>query len=205
MFDNIQQLFSVYLRGKLIQVKMSLYKLMDLDHFTIDKKSQFWKWKNICWLISPDFFDEWFEYFSIPGIIFYLAFPKWHKQKHIEFWTWITLPLSHSYGNHSNRGYRLLVHNIFMQYINSPVKLEFEVKQIATEFILLSWSSTNSSSSHIKSIEFLGLRNFLRKRFMPKPLYRIHWLGYGFKTLVEVLTANFNSRVEQEDDSEAEL
>ena len=32
--------FSVYLRGKLIQVKC-LYTLMDLDHFTIDEKYQF--------------------------------------------------------------------------------------------------------------------------------------------------------------------
>ena len=25
---------------------MSLYKLMDLDHFTIEEKYQFWKWKK---------------------------------------------------------------------------------------------------------------------------------------------------------------
>ena len=33
--------FSVCLKGKLIQVKMSLCKLMDLDHFTIAQKYQF--------------------------------------------------------------------------------------------------------------------------------------------------------------------
>ena len=38
---TFQQYFSVYLRGKLIQVKMSLYKLMDMDHFTIDEKYEF--------------------------------------------------------------------------------------------------------------------------------------------------------------------
>ena len=38
---TFQTPFSVYLSGKLFQVKMSLYKLMDLDHFTIDKKYQF--------------------------------------------------------------------------------------------------------------------------------------------------------------------
>ena len=37
-FITFKQSFSVYLRGKLIQEKMSLYKLMDLDHFTIDEK-----------------------------------------------------------------------------------------------------------------------------------------------------------------------
>ena len=70
--------------GKMIQVKISLYKLMDLDHFTIVEKYQFWKWKNICWLINPDFFDEWLGYFSILFSI-YLAFPKWHKQKKSNF------------------------------------------------------------------------------------------------------------------------
>ena len=72
---------------------MSLHKLMDLDHFTIEEKYQFWKWKNICWLISLEFFNQ--SHFSILFPI-YLAFPKWHNQKTIEFWTWITLPLSHS-------------------------------------------------------------------------------------------------------------
>ena len=38
---TFQQPCSVYLRGKVIQVKISLYKLMDLDHFTIDEKYQF--------------------------------------------------------------------------------------------------------------------------------------------------------------------
>ena len=38
---TFQQPFPVYLRGKLIQIKMTLYKLMDLDHFTIEKKYQF--------------------------------------------------------------------------------------------------------------------------------------------------------------------
>ena len=40
-FITFQQPFSVCLRGKLIQVRMPLYKLMDLDHFTIEKKYQF--------------------------------------------------------------------------------------------------------------------------------------------------------------------
>ena len=35
-----------------IQVKTSLYKLMDLDHFTIEEKYQFWKWTNIIMLIN---------------------------------------------------------------------------------------------------------------------------------------------------------
>ena len=34
----MQQPFYVWLRGKLVQVKMSLYKLMGLDHFTIEEK-----------------------------------------------------------------------------------------------------------------------------------------------------------------------
>ena len=38
---TFQQPFYVCLRGKLIQVKISLYKLMDLDHFTIEEKYQF--------------------------------------------------------------------------------------------------------------------------------------------------------------------
>ena len=42
------------------------------------------------------FFYEWLRYFSIVFSI-YLTFPKWHKQKKVEFWTWITLLLSHSY------------------------------------------------------------------------------------------------------------
>ena len=33
----------VCLKGKLIQVKTPLYKLMDLDHSTIEEKYQFWK------------------------------------------------------------------------------------------------------------------------------------------------------------------
>ena len=42
-FITFQQPFYVHvcLRGKLIQVKMSLYELMDLDHFTIEEKYQF--------------------------------------------------------------------------------------------------------------------------------------------------------------------
>ena len=40
-FITFQQLFQVCLRGKLIQVSMSLLKLMDLDHFTIEDKYQF--------------------------------------------------------------------------------------------------------------------------------------------------------------------
>ena len=40
-FVTFQQPFYVCLRGKLIQVNMSLCKLMDLDHFTIEEKYQF--------------------------------------------------------------------------------------------------------------------------------------------------------------------
>ena len=34
------------LRGKLIQVKMVLFKPTDLDHFTIETKYTFWKWNT---------------------------------------------------------------------------------------------------------------------------------------------------------------
>ena len=40
VFYYILAAFSVFLGGKLIQVKMSLYKLMDLDHFTTEEKYQ---------------------------------------------------------------------------------------------------------------------------------------------------------------------
>ena len=40
-YITFQLPLSIYIRDKLIQVKMSLYKLMDLDHFTIDEKYQF--------------------------------------------------------------------------------------------------------------------------------------------------------------------
>ena len=53
MFYNISTaILGISQKSKLIQVKPSLYKLMDLDHFAIEEKLQFWKWKNICWLIS---------------------------------------------------------------------------------------------------------------------------------------------------------
>ena len=47
-FITFQQPFSVCLRGKLIQVKISLYKLMDLDHFTIEESINFKSKKNAC-------------------------------------------------------------------------------------------------------------------------------------------------------------
>ena len=37
-FKTFKLPFSVCLRGKLIQVKMFLYKLTDLGHFTIEEK-----------------------------------------------------------------------------------------------------------------------------------------------------------------------
>ena len=40
-FITFQLPFSVYLRGKVIQVKMPLYKMMDLYHFTTEEKYQF--------------------------------------------------------------------------------------------------------------------------------------------------------------------
>ena len=52
--------FIVYL----IQFKMALYKLMDLDNFTIEERVYFKKWKNICWLISFVFFNECLRYFN---------------------------------------------------------------------------------------------------------------------------------------------
>ena len=41
MFYNISAAILRMLRGKLIQVKMSLYKLIDLDNFTIEENYQF--------------------------------------------------------------------------------------------------------------------------------------------------------------------
>ena len=46
---TFQQPFSVYLRGKVIQVKISLYKLMDFDYLSIDEKYQFWKYVCVDW------------------------------------------------------------------------------------------------------------------------------------------------------------
>ena len=57
-FITIQLPFSVCLRGKLIQVKMSPYKLWDLDHFTIElrKVAIFLKVKNYLLINKSRFF-----------------------------------------------------------------------------------------------------------------------------------------------------
>ena len=87
---------------------------MDVDHFTIEEKYQFWKWKNISWLISYEFFNEWLTYFIILFPI-YLTFQKWHKLKKIEYWTWITLPLSHSI-NTQQTDLRVLIMTTLFNY-----------------------------------------------------------------------------------------
>ena len=38
---------------------MSLYKVMDLDHFTIEEKYQFLKWTNIFCCIRLAILNEW--------------------------------------------------------------------------------------------------------------------------------------------------
>ena len=91
---------------------------MDLDYFTIEEKYKFWKGENIYCLISLAILNEWLRYFSILFPI-YLAFPKWHKQKNIEFCTWITLHLSLSYNDSSFISLLLkIIANTFWNVLN---------------------------------------------------------------------------------------
>ena len=60
-FIAFQQPFSVCLNGKPIKVKIFIYKLIYLDHFTIEKSINFESEKIIYCLISHKIFKEWFK------------------------------------------------------------------------------------------------------------------------------------------------
>ena len=62
---------------------MSLNKMVDLDHFIIEEKYEFWEWKKNS-LISLPILNEWLRYFSILFPI-YLTFLKLNKRKKSSF------------------------------------------------------------------------------------------------------------------------
>ena len=128
---TFQQPFFVYLWGKL--KSKCPYINWWTDHFTINEKYQFRKWKNICWLISPEFFDKWLGYFSKLFSI-YLAFLKMTWTEKSNF----VLGSLHRWAIHFKRAKNYLMYNI-----NTPCWLEAEIEATGVQLKLktyIEWS-----------------------------------------------------------------